>query len=254
MTQAPLDLNADLGESKGDYLNLLELITTANVACGSHAGGGELLTQTVRACIEAKVQVGAHPSYPDPENFGRTSMRGEIATSSLIKLISEQIALVQEELAKHNQALSHVKAHGALYNDAMVHEDIAEAFLEAVKRVAPNTPILGLPNSTLENSARNQDIIFIAEGYMDRAYTDQGTLVPRTLPKSVLDHEAALQQVIQIAKTRTVTTITGNTLKLPIRTICVHADTSHAAKTLAAAREQLNQQEIPVTAFVNDFK
>jgi UPF0271 protein len=248
MKLTTLDLNADLGETVNDYLELLPVITTANVACGSHAGGGELLTQTVKACVESNVQVGAHPSYPDRENFGRVSLRDKFTKAELVTLLKEQIDLVRDELATHGKALSHIKAHGALYNDAMVHQDIAEALIVAVEPF--EIPIFGLPNSVLETVARQSGVTFILEGYMDRAYTNQGTLVPRSLAGAVLDHTAALNQIEQLVLSGTVVAINGTVLELALSTICIHADTPDAGNTAKAVRKMLESNGITIQPFV----
>ena len=248
MKLTALDLNADLGETVNDYLELLPVITTANVACGGHAGGGELLKQTVKACVESNVQVGAHPSYPDRENFGRVSLRDKFSKADLAALISEQIGLVRSELATHGKALSHVKAHGALYNDAMVHQDVAEAIIDAVKPLG--VPIFGLPNSTLQSVSSESGVTFIPEGYMDRAYTNQGTLVPRSEPRAVLDHTAALAQIGQLALSGTVVAIDGTVLELNLRTICIHADTPDAGNTAKTVRKMLESNDVSIQSFV----
>jgi len=248
MKLTTLDLNADLGETVNDYLELLPVITTANVACGGHAGGGDLLTQTVKACVENKVQVGAHPSYPDRENFGRVSLRDKFTKAELVALLKEQIELVRSELATHGKALSHIKAHGALYNDAMVHKDVAEALIAAVKPF--EVPIFGLPNSVLQSVARQSGLTFIPEGYMDRAYTNQGTLVSRSLPGAVLNHTAALAQIEQLALSGTVVAIDGTVLDLALRTICIHADTPDAGNTSKAVRTMLESNGITIQPFV----
>jgi len=247
MKLTTLDLNADLGETVNDYLELLPVITTANVACGGHAGGGELLKQTVKACVESNVQVGAHPSYPDRENFGRVSLRDKFSKEELTALIKEQIKLVLDELATHGKHLSHVKAHGALYNDAMVHQDVAEALIGAVKPFG--VPIFGLPNSTLQSVASESGVTFIPEGYMDRAYTNQGTLAPRSMQGAVLEHAAALTQIEQLAVTGTVVAIDGSVLELEIRTICIHADTPDAGNTARAVRHLLESNGISIQHF-----
>lgn len=248
MMLTTLDLNADLGETVNDYIELLPVITTANVACGGHAGGGELLTQTVKACVEHNVQVGAHPSYPDRENFGRVSLRDKFTKAELVALLKEQIEVIQSELATHGKTLSHVKAHGALYNDAMFHQGVAEALIDAVK--AFEVPIFGLPNSVLASLAKQAGVTFIPEGYMDRAYTTQGTLVPRSLPGAVLDHSAALAQIEQLALTGTVVAIDGTVLELALRTICIHADTPDAGNTAKAVRTMLESKGITIQSAV----
>ena len=247
MKLTSLDLNADLGETINDFIDLLPVITTANVACGGHAGGGELLRQTVKACVAENVQVGAHPSYPDLENFGRVSLRDKFSNAELVAIVTDQIELVRAELATHGYALSHVKAHGALYNDAMVDKDVAESLIAAIKPLG--LPVFGLPNSVLETIARQAGIEFIPEGFMDRAYTNQGTLVPRSEPGAVLDHTAALTQIELLALSGTVVAIDSSVLELALRTICIHADTPDAAHTAKAVIAMLESKGIAIQSF-----
>jgi UPF0271 protein len=248
MPAKQMDLNADLGETSGDHIHLLPFITSANLACGSHAGGGQILIEAVRAAAEHNVQIGAHPSYPDRDNFGRLSMRGNLSTSELVVLIKEQISVVETEVQKFGKTISHVKAHGALYNDAMVFEDIAEAVIEA----SEGKPILGLPNSVLERLASELGVPFIAEGFMDRAYTNSGTLVSRSIAGSVLSHDEALNQIRELAQTGFITSIDGIKLELDLQTICIHADTPDAAQTAASVRALFESEGIAISAFQGD--
>jgi len=245
MKLTTIDLNADLGETVNDYIDLLPIITSANVACGAHAGGGELLVQTVEAAVKNNVQVGAHPSYPDRENFGRVSMKSRFSKEELSILLKEQISLVITELQKHGKVLSHVKAHGALYNDAVVDHAVAEAIVES----ASGYPIFGLPNSVLETVANAKGVPFIAEGYMDRAYTNQGALVPRSVEGAVHSHDLALKQIEQLCKTGTLTSLDGEVIDLNIQTLCIHADTPDADKTAREVKELLLSNGINIEPF-----
>jgi UPF0271 protein len=247
MKLTTIDLNADLGETVNDYLDLLAIITSANVACGAHAGGGELLKEAVKACVAETVQVGAHPSYPDRDNFGRISLKNQFNQEQLTELIGTQIGLVLTELKQNGSALSHVKAHGALYNDAVGDVAVAEALVEAVKIYG--VPVFGLPNSALETAAREHGVAFIPEGYMDRAYTNQGTLVPRTSPGAVLSHDEALNQIAELAVSGAVQSIDGVFLDLNLQTICIHADTPDAANTAKAVKAILEANDIVISSF-----
>lgn len=244
-----IDLNADLGESEDDYIPLLPIVSSANVACGGHAGGGELLIKTIKAAVSHGVQIGAHPSYPDRENFGRRSLRGLIADDELVTKLKEQISLVAEELSKHNQVMSHIKAHGALYNDAMVHQDTAVLLIKAANECAPRIPLLGLPNSVLEEECNKAGVGFIREGYADRAYTPLGTLVPRAEVGSVLGHEEAVEQVIRIISTKSVTSKDGTVIPMNVATICIHADTPDAAITAKNLKVELDNLGIRIKPF-----
>ena len=232
-----IDLNADLGEHPGDFIELLPLVSSANVACGSHAGGGQLLIDTIAAAIDNQVLIGAHPSYPDRENFGRVSLRGEFSEAELVSLISDQVEIVKTELVSRGSQLNHIKAHGALYNDAMVHEDIANSLVQVATHF--RVPVLGLPSSVLQQLATANGVSFIAEGFVDRAYTNAGKLVPRSVTGSVLDHDKALSQVEQILTKSQVTSIDGVAIPLIVQTICVHADTPDAVKTAKDVRALL---------------
>ena len=249
MPLAVLDLNADLGEIDNDYEGLISIISSANVACGGHAGGGELLKKTVAAAIQNGVAVGAHPSYPDRDNFGRVSMRGSISPETLLSLLVEQVKVVSAELDSHGEKLHHIKAHGALYNDAMVHQDIAQTLVELARVF--QVPLLGLPNSVLEKLSGDSQVEFISEGFVDRAYTQQGTLVPRDQAGAVLTHAQSLEQVRQIATNGSLTTIAGDVISLDIRTLCVHADTPDAAETAKAIRELLEGLGVGIRSFDN---
>lgn len=244
-----MDLNADLGETEGDYKELLPIVTSANVACGAHAGGGQILIDTLKAAKEHSVKVGAHPSYPDRENFGRVSLRKSISSAELIDSIAEQIAIVRDEAEKLGIKLNHVKAHGALYNDAMDHEDTASAFLEAVARISSKLPVLGLPFSKLEQLAKESNFPFMAEGFIDRAYTPSLRLVPRGEAGAVLDLDQSLRQVRDIVTSGEVSTSSGSKIPLKVLTLCVHGDSPDAAARAKAVRHLLEDLGVEVQPF-----
>jgi UPF0271 protein len=241
-----LDLNADLGETEDDFLELITIISSANIACGGHAGGGELLAAAVKAAIANNVQIGAHPSYPDRDNFGRISMKDNLPEDFISQLVI-QIEKVKDEAAKHGKSLSHIKAHGALYNDAMEDEEIALLLVKLAKNF--DLPLMGLPNSMLAKCCLLNGVRFIAEGFVDRAFTDGLTLVPRNEEGAVLDEDQALRQVIEVVTTGKVTTKSGLRIDLPIRTICVHGDTPHAATTARRVKQELIALGVEVSEF-----
>ena len=251
-SQRTIDINADLGENCGDDAAMLDLVTTANVACGGHAGGGLILSETVASAARRGVAVGAHPSYPDREHFGRVSMR-TFDAKVLGTSIFEQIINVAEVANSENCVLSHVKAHGALYNDAAVHEDIASLILTAVEQAeahliergllandsAGKLPIMGMPNSTMQVMCESAGRRIWSEAFADRAYTSEGRLVPRSEPGAVLDHDAALAQAISIATSGTTMAVDGTSLSLDVVTLCVHGDTPGAVALAADIRAAL---------------
>jgi UPF0271 protein len=250
-----IDLNADLGEGCGNDAALYSLITTANVAGGGHAGGGAILQEAVAAAARNRVAIGAHPGYPDRDQFGRVSLLDHSPAGSFFASITDQILAVGAAAQQHGQMLTHVKAHGALYNDACVRFDAANLVVESVLRASADLtlpgaplPIMGMPGSLLERVAAERGIPFIAEGFADRAYAADGTLVPRHEPGAVLDTiDAVTAQARQIALTGTVTAIDGTILPMPVRTICVHGDTPDAIAITQAIRRDLTAHQVAIT-------
>lgn len=250
-----IDLNADLGEDMGGDEAMIMLVTSANIAGGGHAGGGDILHETVASAVDYNVAIGAHPSYPDRENFGRTSMRGDKYDLKTLKnSITDQIINVAIVAAKEGQSLSHVKMHGALYNDAMIYLDSAELFLEALFEAEENLsnngllaqdldgslPIFGLPNSVLMEACKISGRTFFAEAFADRAYTAEGLLVPRSQPGAVLETtEAVVNQALQIVTEGSVESIDGKTVRFVAETLCVHGDTPGAVEMTAQIRRAL---------------
>jgi UPF0271 protein len=218
-----IDLNADLGEGAGFDAALMPLVTSANVCCGRHAGGPEEMRATVERAKRHGVAIGAHPGYDDRSNFGRRELN--LPRSELIGLIRSQIA----DLVAAGADVKYVKPHGALYNQACRDAAIADAVVEAVGGL----PIVGLPGSELSRGAA-----FIAEGFADRRYRPDGSLVPRTEPDAfVHDPAEAVKQVHRLIRDR------------GIRTICVHGDNPDAVAFATAVRIALLEQGFELRAF-----
>jgi UPF0271 protein len=228
-----IDLNADLGEGDPYDDALLQVVSSCNIACGGHAGNVDSMRATVASAIANRVAIGAHPAYPDREGFGRRSnfMAGEELRRSLI----EQIATLDAIASRHGATLTHVKPHGALYNDAVNNRELADIIVGAVEASLPGAAFVGLPNSELQNAAISRSLIFIAEGFVDRAYQDDGQLVPRSAPAAVHDR---LDQVISQA-----VSLVGK-----VDTLCIHGDTPSAAKMARAVREELEKQGVTIHA------
>lgn len=250
---ASLDLNADVGEECGDDAALFEVVTTANVAAGGHAGGGDVLIETVTSCAVRNVAIGAHPSYPDRENFGRLSKRGEYDTQSLTALIRDQVLEVAEACAMSETALTHVKAHGALYHDIARDTEAAEAFLTAVLDVATvigsDLYVTGSPTSQLQSVAQARGVAFVAEAFIDRLYNSDGTLAPRSQQNAVhADAQTALAQAASIALDGRVRTSDGSMIKLDARTLCVHGDSPDAVSMARAVHQHLTEHGVAISA------
>lgn len=244
-----VDLNADLGEGMGADRELLEVVTSANVAAGAHAGGGEILVETVALACERGVRVGAHPSYRDREHFGRRSQLGALRTRAeavgeLASDLVSQILAVAGETARHGVRLAHVKAHGALYNDAVADELAAQLVVGAVRRaeveLGYRLPIVTLPHGRLSEAAAAADLQVIGEGFVDRAYTPQGTLVPRSQSGAVLHDLPAM-----LANAAALVAPGGPP---GVRTLCVHGDNPRALAAARAVRDELAGDGWQVTA------
>jgi UPF0271 protein len=244
-------LNADIGElpgANGRALDraILDVVTRCSIASGGHAGDQESMAATVKAADARNVLIGAHPSYPDREGFGRTAMTMSQAelSASLLQQVRALAAIARER----GVSLDHLKPHGALYNAAARDEDISRTIVDATIR--SRIPLLiGPPNCWLQKAARQAGLPYLAEGFADRAYEASGDLTPRTIDGAVIAAEAdRVHQAVQIASTGQVTTRTGETIQLPVRTICVHGDTPGALASARAIRDALLRSGIAVTA------
>jgi UPF0271 protein len=220
-----IDLNADLGEG-GREEALYALVSSANVACGGHAGDAGSMAQAAGRALEHGVAVGAHPSYPDREGFGRRSIA--IAAGALSDEIARQIEGLARIAAARGVSLRHVKPHGALYNDAARDRVIAAAIADGVARAAPDVVLFGLAGSVALDVWRDRGFVTAAEGFCDRAYEPEGTLVPRSRAGAIVaDPAAASAQAIRLAH------------EGRCRTLCVHSDTPGVQALLRAVRSAL---------------
>ncbi len=245
-----VDLNCDMGESFGRYTlgddaALLEVVTSANVACGFHAGDPEVMQRTVACAVRNGVAVGAHPGYPDLQGFGRRdlSMTSSALEAGLIYQIGALAAFVQAE----GTTLSHVKPHGALYNAAARDASIAKTIVRAIYALDPNLVIVTQPGTPLALSAREIGLRVALEGFADRAYQPDGTLRSRSEPEAVL-HEPDLiaARAVRMVTERKVEAYNGEEIPLAIDTLCVHGDTPGAATIARAVREALTEAGIEV--------
>jgi UPF0271 protein len=228
-----LDLNADLGEGAGFDEQLMPLITSANVCCGSHAGGRDEIAATLKLAEMYGVAIGAHPGYADRESFGRVEY--ELPENEIVLLIQSQLNILTEMAQGKGLSVQYVKPHGALYNQACWDHRTAEAVVAALRDF--QLPIVGLPNSQLESACRSR-LPFVAEGFADRRYRPDGSLVPRSEPNAFIhDAEEAVKQVEWLSRDK------------GIRTICVHGDNPRAVAFARAIREALLARGVRVKAF-----
>ncbi|WP_229051805.1 LamB/YcsF family protein [Aeromicrobium sp. Leaf350] len=226
-----VDLNADVAESPDD-LALLDVVTSANVCCGAYAGGVELMVEACTRAVERGVVIGAQVGYPDPEGFGRRAM--DPSDDELVETLREQIDLLAEIADAAGARVAYVKPHGALYNTVVADERQARAVVEAV---APyGIPLLGLPDAASLRIATEEGLPVVVEGFADRAYRADGTLVPRSEPGAVhVDVATAVAQAVRLSS--------------HVDSLCVHGDTPDALALAHAVRDGLQQAGLTVQAF-----
>jgi len=239
-----VDLNSDVGESfgawtLGDDGHVLNYVTSANVACGFHAGDPQVMLATVRAARERGVAIGAHPGYPDLVGFGRRAMT--CTPDEVYAFCLYQIGALAALCHAEGVPLCHVKAHGALYNQSARDSDLARALTQATRDAAPALILLGLPRSQHEAAARETGVPFAAEAFADRAYQADGSLVVRAREGSVLhDPEAIATRVIRMVTEGTVETAQGEVITIRADSICVHGDNPAARQILETVRRALD--------------
>jgi UPF0271 protein len=249
-----VDLNSDLGEGfgiwrLGDDEAMLGLVSSANIACGFHAGDPLTIASVTRAAAERGVTVGAQVSYPDLAGFGRRFL--DIAADDLRAAVIYQIGALDALARASGTRVRYLKPHGALYHAVASHRGQAEAVIDAVVAVDPSFPVVGLPGSMLLKVATERGLPVVAEAFADRAYRADGTLVPRTQASAVLTDPAEIaRRVVQMVKEGTVETVDGGFHSLSPRSICVHGDTAGAVEIAAAVRRALVDALIVIRPFV----
>ncbi len=249
-----IDLNADMGEGFGAYRigsdeELLHFVTSANVACGFHAGDPAIMKNLAVMAHERGVGVGAHPGFDDLQGFGRRPIH--MNARDLEYMVVYQIGALQALAAYASAPLRHVKPHGALYNMAAKDEAYARAIARAVKTVDATLIYVGLPGSEMQRAAEREGLAFAREGYCDRLYRDDGSLTPRSAAGAVIhDPEAAALQALRIARDREAITATGARLKLEADTLCIHGDEPGAAAVASAVRRALESAGIELKPMI----
>ncbi|HLQ79988.1 MAG TPA: 5-oxoprolinase subunit PxpA [Brachybacterium sp.] len=238
----PLDLNADLGEGYGDWsmgddAAMLEVVTTANVACGGHAGDGSTMRAACRAAAARGVALTAHVAYPDLAGFGRRFL--DIAPADLTDQVVVQTGALQAMARAEGAQVTGVKPHGALYNALAHHEGQAAAVVRALQELG-GLPIVAAPGAAVVGPAREAGLEVVLEGFADRTYLPDGTLTPRSQPGAVLTDPAAVaDQALSIATSRGVRAADGSWVELPVRSLCLHGDTPGAVELARTVRERL---------------
>ena len=223
------DINCDLGEGIGNDELIMPYISSANIACGYHAGDIDTIKCTIILCVQHKVSIGAHPSFYDRNNFGRTEM--SLSPDDLYDLITQQLYIFKEVADLLDQNIHHVKPHGALYNMSAKDASIANVIAKAVRDFDSQLILFGLSGSHSISEAKAIGLKTASEVFADRTYQDDGSLTPRSQPNALIeDAGKAAQQGLQVLKDGTVTTISGKIIPIVAETICIHGDGKNAVE------------------------
>jgi UPF0271 protein len=249
-----VDLNCDMGESfgpwiMGDDAAMFDLVTSANIACGFHAGDPDVMRAAVTMAKEKGVAIGAHPGFQDVQGFGRRRVLG-LSSAEIENMVTYQIGALMGVAALAGHKVTHVKAHGALSNMGCEDLKIASAIASAIKGIDRNLVFVVLPLSQLEKAGEQAGLTLAREVFADRAYEDDGNLVSRAKPGSVLhDASEVADRVLRMVEEGAITAASGKKLTVSIDTICIHGDTPAAVSLARSVRQRLDQAGISVSPF-----
>lgn len=246
-----VDLNCDLGEAFGNYSfggdeQIIPLITSANVACGFHAGDQHVMNQTIKLAKEHDIGIGAHPGLPDLQGFGRRNM--DLSPDEIYDIVIYQLGALSGFCKIHNVKINHVKPHGALYQMGARDKDIAHAIAQAVYDFDASLYYVGLSNTLLISEAKNIGLKTASEVFADRRYEDDGQLVSRKADDALItDTKEAIAQVVKMVKSKSVTTKNNREIDIEADTICVHGDGAHALEFVSEIKERLSKEGVSIT-------
>ena len=247
MKDLSIDLNADLGEGAGHDRELLALVTSANIACGFHAGDAESMRETIGAAARHGVAIGAHPSFFDRENFGRKELPATPA--EVFQAVTYQLGVLQAVAEAAGQRVVHVKPHGAMYNMAARDSRLAQAVAGAIVSIDPGLLLFAPPASALAAAGENQGLRVAREVFADRNYLASGALVPRDRPDAIAkDPEAAAARVLRMLRDGRVQSVEGADVEVSAQTICVHRDTPGAVDFARILRSRLECEGVTIQA------
>lgn len=242
-----IDLNADLGEGGTHDPELIALASSANIACGGHAGDETTMRRAVEACISCGAAIGAHPGYEDREHFGRVALN--LQAAEVAESVKRQIVKLMEIAREAGAEVHHVKPHGALYNQADREPALAAAVVSAVGSVLPGCVFYVPPSGALASAGEAAGLRMKAEGFVDRLYQADGSLTPRAMKGAVIDDvDEAVAQALRIAERGEVGTSAGTVIPLRAETLCVHGDGEKAVELLAAVRRALEAAGFTIRA------
>ena len=237
-----INLNCDLGEGAAFDEKIIPLINSANIACGFHAGNRDMMQATVKLCIDNKVGIGAHPGYPDKENFGRTNL--DVTPKQVYDYTLAQLEALGNVVAGKDKIV-HIKPHGAMYNQAAKNKDLADAIVDAIIDYNKDLILLALSGSQMIDSAREKGVKYASEVFADRAYEADGSLRKRTLEGSMItDENEAISRVIRMIKEGKVTAYTGEEVPIEAHSVCVHGDGEKALDFVRALNKAFAENDI----------
>jgi len=239
----PIDLNCDMGEGMADDAAIMPYITSANIACGFHAGNSDLIHYTIDLALKHKVHIGAHPSFRDKENFGRREL--QMPLDKLYAIVIEQLIKIDLIAKQRGAIMHHVKPHGALYNMAAKDAKLAKTIAQAIKDFDESLILYGLSGSQLISEANTLGLKTASEVFADRTYQDDGSLTLRSQPHALIEDEnKSIEQVLQIIHEGSLTTVSGNVIPIVAETICIHGDGKQAVKFAKAINKALNTVKV----------
>lgn len=249
-SQPAVDLNCDVGESFGPYrvgddAAVLPFMTSANIACGFHAGDPAVMARTVRLCLEHGVKIGAHPGLPDLQGFGRRELR--LSPEEVYGAVLYQLGALEAFLRPYGERLHHVKPHGALYNMAAADGELAWSVAKAVRDFCPSLLLYGLAGSLLIRAGQEAGLSTVSEVFADRGYRPDGSLMPRQEPGAVIqDSGQAIARVLEMVRTGGVTASDGSRVALAAETVCIHGDHPGAAGFARRIRQELEENGVRI--------
>jgi UPF0271 protein len=242
-----IDINCDMGEGMGNDEALMPFISSANIACGFHAGDKITMDRTIELAKKYHVAIGAHPSFFDKENFGRTEM--DLSPDEIYDLIVLQLRVIDKTARSKNARLHHIKPHGALYNMSAKDQEIAAAIARAVKDFDQELILFGSNGSHSIMQATALGLRTASEVFADRTYQDDGSLTPRSQAEALIgDVDKAVQQCLQMIDEKTVTTVSGKKIPIVAETICIHGDGKHAVEFAMTIHQRLKHNNIDIKA------
>jgi UPF0271 protein len=250
-----ININCDLGEKSKHHSNkydpdLLEIVNSANIACGYHAGDEETMNQVIEISKKNGVSIGAHPSFNDPENFGRERMN--LSSSEIKKLITDQYEILQKIALKYGENVSHIKPHGALNNMACEDIELATVLAKTIKDINKDLIYLVPTGSKMQEAAKKLDMKFACEIFADRNYEDDGNLVSRKKPHALItDPEQAKKHVLKMVKTQSLNCHSGKQIPCEIDSVCIHGDNLSSLATAKSIKENLAENGLELKTLNN---